>query len=226
MRYLMTLILLSGLVMAAAPVARAQQATSPNPAPAPVSHPYQATVPVADTSGANRDQAFAQALAQVLARVSGNAPPAAVLGQASTYVQNYQYRHAPAGAAQPFLLTVEFAPSAIEHVERVLDAAVPAAPAPAGSAAATPSPVMGNVQEMWVSGIHSAFDFADAVAAINGQPGVGTVSVRAADAGGMLLDVHTSMPLAQVVRGLVAGGHFTMSRAGHAGAAASVHWQK
>ncbi len=58
---------------------------------------YTVTVPVADTSAAVRDQAFANGLTQVLARASNGADPrgkpgyADALKQPGGLVQQYQY---------------------------------------------------------------------------------------------------------------------------------------
>ena len=93
---------------------------APSPAPAQDSL-YGATVPVVDTSDAQRDQAFAVALGEVLAKVAGHdlsAQPgyADMLGKAPSYVQQYQYARAPAGSVQPFTLQVKFDASAVRRL--------------------------------------------------------------------------------------------------------------
>lgn len=224
MRFVMTLGLLSLLAIAMAPPAVAGPGAA---AFVQADNPYRVVVPVADTSADNRNQAFGTALAQVMQRVSGHVPAAAVLATAATYVQQYQYQQAPAGAAQPFRLVVMFAPAAIEHLEKTLAEPAPAATTPAGGAGAIVSaPAGANDNLVWVTGIHSALDFADAVAALDNAPGVDSVGVRSAQGDGMLVDVHTTVPLARILAGLALAGHLTASAQAHAGAAASLRWRR
>ncbi|MBN8712936.1 MAG: DUF2066 domain-containing protein [Xanthomonadales bacterium] len=88
--------------------ARAQAATSA----------YSVVVPVPDTSDAQRNDAFASALAQVLARVAGGQDLrdkpgyADALQGASSLVQKYQYQRANDGIR----LQVDFAPAAVQRV--------------------------------------------------------------------------------------------------------------
>lgn len=80
--------------------------------------PYKVTVPVSDTSDAQRDQAFATALGQVLTRVAGgqdlrsNPGYAGALQNASALVRKYQYQRAATGLS----LDVDFEPSAVRRV--------------------------------------------------------------------------------------------------------------
>src|SRR5690349_20129873 len=96
------------LVFAALPAARAQVASSP----------YAVVVPVADTSDAQRDQAFATALGQVLTRIAGgqdlrsNAGYADALGKAGSMVQKFQYQRAATG----LVLDVEFEPGSVRRL--------------------------------------------------------------------------------------------------------------
>ena len=96
------------LVFAALPAARAQVASSP----------YAVVVPVADTSDAQRDQAFATALGQVLTRIAGgqdlrsNAGYADALGKAGSIVQKFQYQRAATG----LVLDVEFEPGSVRRL--------------------------------------------------------------------------------------------------------------
>ena len=79
---------------------------------------YSVTVPVTDTSDAQRDQAFATALAQVMTRVAGgqdlrsNSGYAAALGGASSLVQKFQYQKAATG----LVLDVDFAPASVRRL--------------------------------------------------------------------------------------------------------------
>jgi hypothetical protein len=105
---LLPVVLLLGLV--AAPQGHAQVA-------APAS-PYTVVVPVADTAAAQRNDAFAAALAQVLTRVAGgqdlrsNAGYAEALQGASAIVQKFQYQRAPDGMS----LQVDFEPGAVKRL--------------------------------------------------------------------------------------------------------------
>ncbi len=80
--------------------------------------PYSVTTPVADTSDAQRDQAFATALAQVMTRVAGGqdlrGKPgyAEALGDARSLVQKFQYQRAATG----LVLNVEFAPASVRRL--------------------------------------------------------------------------------------------------------------
>lgn len=80
--------------------------------------PYSVTVPVTDTTDAQRDQAFATALGQVMTRVAGgqdlrsNPGYAEALGSASSLVQKFQYQRATTG----LVLEVDFAPSSVRRL--------------------------------------------------------------------------------------------------------------
>jgi hypothetical protein len=80
--------------------------------------PYSVTVPVADTSDAQRDQAFATALGQVLTRVAGgqdlrsNGGYGNALSQASAIVQKFQYQRAATG----LVLDVDFSASSVQRL--------------------------------------------------------------------------------------------------------------
>lgn len=80
--------------------------------------PYSVTVPVADTSDAQRDQAFSTALGQVLTRVAGgqdlrsNAGYGDALSQAGSIVQKFQYQRAATG----LVLDVDFAPPSVRRL--------------------------------------------------------------------------------------------------------------
>lgn len=235
MRCLMFALSLSMLAWAVPGVAPAQDAAAASSTPAPVAEPaspYDVTVPVADTSAARRGEAFTTALGKVLAHEAGHpftaAQIAAIPGKASAYVRQYQYRHAAAGSPQPFDLIVHFAPSSIHYLARSLEAAG------SGSAgndtdtgvAGIPGQAMGGDSTVWVEGVHSALGFADVLDALRNAPAVDRVSVQAARGDGMLLDVHTSAPLSQVLPGLERGGRFTASASAHAGADASLRWHR
>jgi hypothetical protein len=96
------------LAFAALPSLRAQVAGSP----------YSVVVPVADTSDAQRNQAFATALGQVLTRIAGgqdlrsNAGYADALGNAASLVQKFQYQRAATG----LILNVDFEPGTVRRL--------------------------------------------------------------------------------------------------------------
>lgn len=96
------------LVFAGLPPLHAQSAGSP----------YSVTVPVADTSEAQRDQAFATALGQVLTRVAGgqdlrsNGGYGDALSKAGSIVQKYQYQRAATG----LVLNVDFASPSVRRL--------------------------------------------------------------------------------------------------------------
>lgn len=87
--------------------------------------PYTVTVPVPDTSDAQRSQAFATALGQVLTRVAGgqdlrsNPGYADALQNASALVRKYQYQRAASGLS----LDVDFEPSAVRRMISTLGVA-------------------------------------------------------------------------------------------------------
>lgn len=90
-------------------------------APQASATPYSTTVPVLDTSDAQRDHAFAVALGQVLGQVGGKdlstkAGYTDAVVSAPSYVQQFQYQRAASGAATPFTLTVSFDPTAIRRL--------------------------------------------------------------------------------------------------------------
>lgn len=86
--------------------------------------PYSVVVPVADTSDAQRDQAFATALGQVLTRVAGgqdlrnNAGYGDALGKAGSIVQKFQYQRAATG----LILNVDFEPASVRRLVSSLGA--------------------------------------------------------------------------------------------------------
>jgi uncharacterized protein len=96
------------LGLAVSPALRAQASGSP----------YSVVVPVADTSDAQRDQAFATALGQVLTRVAGgqdlrsNPGYGDALGKAGSIVQKFQYQRAATG----LILDVEFEPGSVRRL--------------------------------------------------------------------------------------------------------------
>lgn len=82
------------------------------------SSPYSVTVPVVDTSEAQRDQAFATALGQVMTRIAGGRDLrgqtgyADALAGAGALVQKFQYEKAATG----LVLDVDFAPASVRQM--------------------------------------------------------------------------------------------------------------
>lgn len=108
MRLYRSLIAILLLGVAALPALHAQASGSP----------YSVTVPVADTSEAQRDQAFATALSQVMTRVAGGQDLrsqtgyADALAGAAALVQKFQYERAATG----LVLDVDFAPASVRQL--------------------------------------------------------------------------------------------------------------
>lgn len=88
------------------------------PAQAQAASPYSVTVPVSDTSDAQRADAFSSALAQVLARVAGGQDLRSrpgygdALKNAAALVRHFQYARAATGMS----LAVDFEPGAVRHL--------------------------------------------------------------------------------------------------------------
>jgi uncharacterized protein len=97
---------------------------------------YTVTVPVADTSAAVRDQAFATGLTQVLARASNGADPRGKAGYADAMkqpgglVQQYHYARTGGANGAPLSLEIVFDPGAVRRVLAVGDASAAAPKAP------------------------------------------------------------------------------------------------
>lgn len=108
--------LLGGLAMSPSVRAQAQ------PQAASAASPYAVTVPVPDTSDAQRTAAFSGALAQVLARVAGGqdlrGKPGydAALKNAAALVRHFQYARAATGMS----LAISFEPGAVRHLVTTL----------------------------------------------------------------------------------------------------------
>ncbi len=231
---LLAFLAMATVLMVAAPATWA--ATAPAAVPgAGAGDPYNAVVPVPDTTTAERGKAFAQALQQVLTRVAGHAlPQTPDADQAASFVEQYRYQQAPPGAAQPYELDVHFAPDSVRYLLRNLMAAPASAPAetsgagsgaPAtGAAGIATGPTSTGMTSLWISGIRSGTDFADALHGLTSTLGVQDVAVSAADGDGMLAQVDSSLSTGQLVAALQGSGHFTAA-APHAGATVSLAWQ-
>lgn len=228
MRVLLALLLVFGLAMAApAQVTPAPATSAAPPSSAVPANPYSATVPVAGTSGAQRNAAIGVALAQVLQQVSpGFTANPDVLAQAPGYVRTFHYRRAASGTGLE--LQVEFDPGA---VTRLLDQAAGGAGTIAGTAAPTPSvsaaapAAQGGSGTLWVGGVANGHAFATLLSTLRGDPDLSNVTPVEADGDGVLLQLSFSQPLATVIANLSGPtGHFVPAPQPHAGANASVRW--
>lgn len=228
MRVLLALLLVFGLAIAASAQVTPVPATSAAPPSSAVpANPYSATVPVAGTSGAQRDAAIGVALGQVLQQVSpGFTASPDVLAQAPGYVRTFRYRRAASGAGLE--LQVEFDPGA---VTRLLNQpaggagtiAGTAAPAPGTSAAA--SAAQGGSGTLWVGGVANSHAFATLLAMLRGDPDLSNVTPVGADGDGVLLQLSFNQPLATIIAKLDGPtGHLVPAPQPHAGASASVRW--
>ncbi|TPG07305.1 DUF2066 domain-containing protein [Rhodanobacter glycinis] len=297
--------------------------------------PYSVVVPVADTSDAQRDQAFATALGQVLTRVAGgqdlrsNPGYGDALGKAGSIVQKFQYQRAATG----LILDVEFEPGSVRRLVSKLgvvsagikppvlllvqgrdgnlfeqaalanlasaaaargtnvvypDATNP--PDPAKVAAADPAALatinqhyhtglvlLGKLHDgsadwtlisggqpqrwsshgatedallgdagngmvdrigkqlnmigagpsegkLWISGLGSAADYANLLAALQADPSVKQVTTLGAENDAVLLYVKASVPMSGLAANLAAGGHLLLQGEPHPGADANLRW--
>ncbi|MGH8152108.1 MAG: DUF2066 domain-containing protein [Rhodanobacteraceae bacterium] len=228
MRALLALLLAFGVAMAASAQVTSPAATSAAPPDsATPANPYSAAVPVAGTSGAQRNAAIGAALAQVLQQVSpGFTASPDVLAQAPGYVRTFHYRRAASGAGLE--LQVEFDPGA---VTRLLNQAAAGAGTIAGTAtpasgtsAAAPA-AQGGSGTLWVGGIANSHAFASLLSMLRGDPDLSNVTPIEADGEGVLLQLTFDQPLAAVIANLGGpAGHLAPASQPHAGANASVRW--
>ncbi len=207
------LILLLLLVASTASVAQ----NAPTP-------PYSATVPVPDTSSAQRNHAFEVALTQVLTQTAGHdlsQQPGygEALGKASNYVTQYQYQKDAQDGG--FSLQVSFDPSSIHSLVRRLGSAP--APTPAAGQAA---PDIGGSGTLWVDGIHSADAMARLLAALHDDAQVVSVQLAQAGGHGVMLHLQTRVSMNTLTQGLISQGVLAPDPAGHPGADASARWTR
>lgn len=77
--------------------------------------------------------------------------------------------------------------------------------------------------KLWVSGLHSAMDYANLMATLRADPSVQTISTDSARDDGVLLSVKAGTSLSDLAANLTAGGRL-MDGAAHDGADASLRW--
>ncbi|TAL93526.1 MAG: DUF2066 domain-containing protein [Rhodanobacter sp.] len=192
-----------------------------------VGSPYAVTVPVADTSDAQRSQAFATALGQVMTRVAGgqdlrsNPGYAEALGSATSLVQKFQYQRAASG----LVLDVDFAPASVRRLVARLGVAA------TGNSLVDRLGKQLNVigagaseGKLWVRGLESAADYASLLATLNADPSVQQVTTVGAQNDGVLLEVKASLPMGALAAKLAAGGRLLLQGQPHAGADANLRW--
>ncbi|MGH8118295.1 MAG: DUF2066 domain-containing protein [Rhodanobacteraceae bacterium] len=229
MRVLLALLLAFGVAMAVSAQVTSPAATSAAPpTSAAPANPYSATVPVAGTSGAQRNAAIGAALAQVLQQVSlGFTAGPDVLAQAPGYVRTFHYRRAASGAGLE--LQVEFDPGAVTRLLNqaattgagtIAGTATPAS----GMSAAAPA-AQGGSGTLWVGGVANSHAFASLLSTLRGDPDLSNVTPIEADGEGVLLQLTFDQPLATVIANLGGPtGHLAPAPQPHAGANASVQW--
>lgn len=76
---------------------------------------------------------------------------------------------------------------------------------------------------VWVSGLHSAEDYANLLATLRADPSIQNVTTGGAQDDGVLLDVQSSVPLNALSASLAAGGRLLQAQS-HEGADASLRW--
>ncbi len=185
---------------------------------------YSVSIPVSDTSDAQRNHAFAVALGGILARTGGQQLTGApgftdALGSAASLVQNYQYTRAPAGARQAFMLDVQFDPAAVKLLAAGLQKQLAVAmPAEAGSSSTSPT------ARVWVAPLNSALDMAQLLSTVRADSQVSDAEPVAASGDGVLLSIRSSDDLPALLAALQAGGHLQADPTGHPGADASLRW--
>lgn len=185
---------------------------------------FKASLPVADTSDAQRNHAFAVALGSILVRTAGQQVTGApgftdALGNAASLVQDYQYQRAAEGASQPFVLSMEFDPSAVQLLAQKLQQQLVAAQ-PAGAASA-PAP---QATTVWVAPLASAMDMARLLSALRADPKVASAEPVGADADGVLIRIESASGLAGLIASLQTSGHLVQATDAHPGADASLRW--
>jgi hypothetical protein len=77
--------------------------------------------------------------------------------------------------------------------------------------------------KVWVSGLHSASDYAALLATFQNDPSIKSVAPISATADGVLFNVSAGAPLARLVAGYASAGHVLAADA-HDGADLAVRW--
>lgn len=77
--------------------------------------------------------------------------------------------------------------------------------------------------KLWVSGLHSAMDYANLMSTLRADPSVQTITTLGAQDDGVMFAVKAGMPLDGLMANLTAGGRL-MEGSSHDGADASLRW--
>ena len=78
--------------------------------------------------------------------------------------------------------------------------------------------------KLWVSGLHSALDYASLLALLRADPAVRQVTTLGAQDDGVLLGVKAALPLPALVANLAAGGRVLQQAGKHDGADGMMRW--
>ncbi|MEO7065335.1 MAG: DUF2066 domain-containing protein [Rhodanobacter sp.] len=78
--------------------------------------------------------------------------------------------------------------------------------------------------KLWVSGLHSALDYASLLALLRADPAVRQVTTLGAQGDGVLLGVKAALPLPSLIANLAAAGRVLRQGGEHAGADGNVRW--
>ena len=78
--------------------------------------------------------------------------------------------------------------------------------------------------KFWVSGLHSALDYASLLATLRADPAVREVATLGAENDGVLLSVKAALPLSGLAANLAAAGRVRLQGDAHAGADVTLQW--
>ncbi|MFT4045411.1 MAG: DUF2066 domain-containing protein [Solimonas sp.] len=165
--------------------------------------PYEGRVNVSDQSAATRDQSLREALAQVVARVSGQGSVAAaapLISRATQFVQRYGFTQDGASGLQ---FVASFDQSAVDGQLRALGL-------PIWGYSVAPAEDL----PLTVGGVRSGADYARALSALRAVPGVQSVAVLGADADQLQLSLRAEGGAARI--GSALAGNRTLAADGGA----------
>lgn len=178
---------------------------------------YSAQVPVTSQSDVERAGALKSALSQVVVGLTGGdnavlARPevAKALGDAVEYVQQYQYnREVVTDAGQPQVRLTLIAQFDRNAVDKLLADLGLAPGAGAGAQTQTPQAavdVKPQVYRVWISGVNSAIDYANAVGGLSRNSLVRSVMAERARGDGIELQIEITGPLQRLLDSLPGTG--------------------